>query len=126
MREAIPDTATLRDAVAAIETTRKLICAVVAADGKLLGVLSDGDIRRALLQGAGLDAPVVSAMTRTPIVGPADATPAEVHAIMAERGVAAIPLSAFYEDGREQGLVRLCFAKRDETLDEALARLARL
>jgi len=41
-------------------------------------------------------------------------------------GVAAIPLSAFYEDGREQGLVRLCFAKRDETLDEGLARLARL
>ncbi|MFY7854978.1 MAG: pyridoxal phosphate-dependent aminotransferase [Rubrivivax sp.] len=41
-------------------------------------------------------------------------------------GVAAIPLSAFYEDGREQGLVRLCFAKRDDTLDEALTRLARL
>jgi dTDP-glucose pyrophosphorylase len=91
-REAIPETATLRDAVAAIEAARKLICAVVAADGKLLGVLSDGDIRRALLKGAGLDAPAVSAMTRTPIVGPADATPAEAHAIMAERGVAAIPL----------------------------------
>ncbi|MDH4050801.1 MAG: pyridoxal phosphate-dependent aminotransferase [Rubrivivax sp.] len=43
-----------------------------------------------------------------------------------ELGVAAIPLSAFYADGREQGLVRLCFAKRDETLEKALARLARL
>ena len=43
-----------------------------------------------------------------------------------EIGVAAIPLSAFYEGGFEQGIARLCFAKRDETLHAALARLARL
>ncbi|MEK8052216.1 pyridoxal phosphate-dependent aminotransferase [Ideonella sp. DXS22W] len=43
-----------------------------------------------------------------------------------EIGVAAIPLSAFYGDGRNQGLVRFCYAKRDETLQAALARLARL
>ena len=30
--------------------------------------------------------------------------------------MAAIPLSAFYDDGFEQRLVRFCFAKRDETL----------
>jgi methionine aminotransferase len=41
-------------------------------------------------------------------------------------GVAAIPLSAFYEDGRNQRLARFCFAKRDETLNSALDRLARL
>jgi methionine aminotransferase len=41
-------------------------------------------------------------------------------------GVAAIPLSAFYDGGFEQGIVRLCFAKRDETLNTALERLARL
>jgi methionine aminotransferase len=41
-------------------------------------------------------------------------------------GVAAIPLSAFYGDGFDQGIVRLCFAKRDETLDEGLRRLQRL
>jgi methionine aminotransferase len=43
-----------------------------------------------------------------------------------EVGVTAIPLSAFYEGGFEQGLVRLCFAKRDETLQAALQRLQRL
>jgi methionine transaminase len=43
-----------------------------------------------------------------------------------EVGVAAIPLSAFYADGTEQQIARLCFAKRDDTLDTALARLARL
>jgi methionine aminotransferase len=43
-----------------------------------------------------------------------------------EIGVAAIPLSAFYEDGRNQRLARFCFAKRDDTLNSALQRLARL
>ena len=43
-----------------------------------------------------------------------------------EIGVAAIPLSAFYGDGFDQKVVRFCFAKRDETLREAVGRLARL
>ena len=43
-----------------------------------------------------------------------------------EIGVAAIPVSAFYAAGFEQGIVRLCFAKRDETLNTALARLAKI
>jgi methionine transaminase len=43
-----------------------------------------------------------------------------------EVGVAAIPVSAFYESGFEQGIARLCFAKRDDTLKTALDRLARL
>ena len=43
-----------------------------------------------------------------------------------EVGVAAIPLSAFYGDGFDQRVVRFCFAKKDETLNAALARLARL
>jgi methionine transaminase len=43
-----------------------------------------------------------------------------------EVGVAAIPLSAFYADGFEQKIARLCFAKRDETLHSALSRLSRL
>jgi methionine aminotransferase len=46
--------------------------------------------------------------------------------LTSEVGVAAIPLAAFYPDGREQGIVRFCFAKKNETLDLALARLSRL
>jgi methionine aminotransferase len=43
-----------------------------------------------------------------------------------EIGVAAIPLSVFYAAGFEQRIVRLCFAKRDETLRLALDRLAKI
>lgn len=43
-----------------------------------------------------------------------------------EMGVAAIPLSAFYGNGFDQRVVRFCFAKKDETLQLALQRLAKL
>jgi methionine transaminase len=43
-----------------------------------------------------------------------------------EIGVAAIPLSAFYDRPVEHGVVRFCFAKQDDTLRLALQRLSRL
>jgi methionine aminotransferase len=43
-----------------------------------------------------------------------------------ELGVAAIPLSVFYDQGFEQRLARLCFAKQDSTLQTALQRLQKL
>jgi methionine transaminase len=43
-----------------------------------------------------------------------------------EIGVAAIPLSVFYDQGFEQRLARLCFAKQDATLQTALQRLQKL
>ncbi len=46
--------------------------------------------------------------------------------LTSEIGVAAIPLSAFYGDGFDQRVVRFCFAKKDETLNTALDRLAKL
>jgi aspartate/methionine/tyrosine aminotransferase len=42
-----------------------------------------------------------------------------------EAGVAAIPVSALYEDDPVTHIVRLCFSKRDETLDGGIERLAR-
>jgi aspartate/methionine/tyrosine aminotransferase len=43
-----------------------------------------------------------------------------------EAGVAAIPVSALYEQDPVTHIVRLCFSKRDETLDAGIERLARL
>jgi N-succinyldiaminopimelate aminotransferase len=42
-----------------------------------------------------------------------------------EAGVAAIPNSAFYEDDPVRGTIRLCFAKRGQTLEEGARRLAK-
>ena len=43
--------------------------------------------------------------------------------LTAEIKVAAIPVSAFYAQGKESGIVRFCFAKQDDTLRLALERL---
>ncbi|WP_017663871.1 aminotransferase [Porphyrobacter sp. AAP82] len=45
--------------------------------------------------------------------------------LIPEAGVAAIPISAFYAENPLTGYIRLCFAKGDDTLDEAVRRLAR-
>jgi methionine aminotransferase len=39
-----------------------------------------------------------------------------------EVGVAAIPVSAFYEQPTESGVIRFCFAKQEQTLSTALER----
>lgn len=45
--------------------------------------------------------------------------------LVEQRGVAAIPVSAFYAQDAVTNVVRLCFAKVDETIDSALERMAR-
>lgn len=45
--------------------------------------------------------------------------------LIAEAGVATIPVSAFYADAPVTTVVRLCFAKQDATLDAALERMTR-
>jgi N-succinyldiaminopimelate aminotransferase len=42
-----------------------------------------------------------------------------------DAGVAAIPVSAFYEEDKVTRIVRLCFSKADATLDEGVKRLAK-
>jgi aspartate/methionine/tyrosine aminotransferase len=44
--------------------------------------------------------------------------------IVTDYKVAAIPVSAFYEQNAVSSVVRFCFAKRDATLDTALERLS--
>jgi aminotransferase len=46
--------------------------------------------------------------------------------LLAVTGVASVAGSAFFRPGRGENLLRFCFAKKDEELDEACARLRRL
>ena len=43
--------------------------------------------------------------------------------LVMEHGVAAIPMSVFNADGRDDKLVRFCYAKDEETLTKAAERL---
>ena len=48
---------------------------------------------------------------------------AAANRVLEEAGVATIPLSPFYREAPRLGFLRLCFAKREETLRAAAARL---
>jgi methionine aminotransferase len=48
------------------------------------------------------------------------------HWLTKEAGVAVIPISAFYHQGIDQGVIRFCFAKKEETLRAAAERLCGL
>jgi methionine aminotransferase len=41
-------------------------------------------------------------------------------------GVASIPISAFYQAGKDDKVIRFCFCKKEETLYEAVERLSRI
>ena len=43
-----------------------------------------------------------------------------------EYGVATIPVSAFYKDGKDDRVIRFCFAKQEATLDKAIEKLLRV
>jgi dTDP-glucose pyrophosphorylase len=82
---------------ALIETLRRidegnLQLAVVERDGKIVGTVTDGDVRRALLSGVGLDASVAQVMNRTPIVAPAGISNAAALTLMRRHSIHQLPI----------------------------------
>lgn len=43
-----------------------------------------------------------------------------------ETGVATIPVSAFYQDGKDDKVLRFCFSKKKETLEAAVEKLSKI
>jgi dTDP-glucose pyrophosphorylase len=86
-----PD-ALLRDALRAIDRAGCQIALVVDADRKLLGTLSDGDVRRALLKGLSLESQVAAAMHSQPTCARDGEDAATVLAMMRQRGLHQIPI----------------------------------
>jgi len=86
-----PET-TLRDAIARIDGSGLQLALVVGKDGRLTGVLSDGDIRRSILQGRDLSIPISNVMNCQPTTAPATATSAELLALMRRKVLHHVPL----------------------------------
>ncbi len=89
---------TLRDAVRTIDAATIRAAFVVDADGAFAGLITDGDVRRALLSGASLDDPCRRVMNATPRqVSADDEGIARAHAILRTGAVLHVPVVA---DGR--------------------------
>ena len=61
----------VRDALARLNATEHVFQLIVDGDGRLIGTLTDGDVRRALLGGVALDAAVEKAMYKEFLAGAA-------------------------------------------------------
>jgi dTDP-glucose pyrophosphorylase len=88
----VPAGGTLRDAMRALDEGARRIALAVEADGRLVGVATDGDIRRALLGGASLDDPLRRYMTPDFVaVSPAEGR-ADILDLMRARRIGAVPV----------------------------------
>lgn len=85
-------TTTLRDALEVIDRTGAQMALVVDEQHKLLGTLSDGDIRRGLLRGLQLADTVARAMHCEPTYARADEPPAAVLTRMRRKGLHQMPV----------------------------------
>lgn len=63
----VPLEASIHEAIAAIDRGGRQIAMVVDAGGRLVATVTDGDVRRGLLRGVGLDAPVTEIMQGHPV-----------------------------------------------------------
>ncbi len=82
----------LHGAIVALDRVGLQILLVVDADRLLLGTLTDGDVRRALLKGHGLDARAEDVMKRTPMVVGADLDRAAVLNLMRVNKLRQLPV----------------------------------
>lgn len=99
----------MRDAMKIIQCSNSKIVMVVDEDNKLLGTVTDGDIRRALLNNMGLDAPVGHFMNTSPTTASPDDKRLAILAVMRKNILRQIP--KINNEGRLIGI---------ETLDDNL------
>lgn len=66
----VPMTSSLGEVIINLDQTSLQIALVVSPEGTLVGTLTDGDIRRGLLGGLGLDSPIETIIQKAPLVVP--------------------------------------------------------
>lgn len=84
--------ASYADAMAQLDKYAIGFLVIVDGTGALVGTVTDGDLRRRLLAGDGLDAPVARAMNRNPITVAHGLTDAAMKAIMLDRDIRHLPI----------------------------------
>ena len=95
----------LREAIECIDASGIQLALVVGESMKLLGVLTDGDIRRAILNGFSLTEPVTGVMNRSPKTASIRTSQEEVLAMMRRYTFHHLPLVD--DEGKVAGLATL-------------------
>ncbi|MBI4589779.1 MAG: nucleotidyltransferase family protein [Candidatus Rokubacteria bacterium] len=88
----VPEGAPIREVLERITRSGKQVALVVDQDARLVGLVTDGDLRKAILRGVSLEAKVEEAMNRNPVVGTAGLRPSESVALMRSRSIRHLPV----------------------------------
>jgi dTDP-glucose pyrophosphorylase len=84
--------ATVREVLERVSKTGKGLALAVDEERRLLGIATDGDLRKAILRGVSLDATIEAALNRTPVVVRSDVTAADALALMRQRSFRHLPV----------------------------------
>jgi dTDP-glucose pyrophosphorylase len=109
--------ARLVDAVNAIEASRRRIAIVTDDRGRVIGTLTDGDVRRCLLAGGTLETAVSRAMNPNPVVGEVNSTHGYLIDLLRRANVTALPLVD--AAGVFQRVVHFTDLGHEEPIDDA-------
>lgn len=101
----ISASSSLRDAASVLNSAQHKLILVASSDGKLLGTVSDGDLRRAMLKGILLDDPVSEIMNSNFIYGNEGMSSAEQRALMNRNEIDELPIVD--SDGKVLNLVSI-------------------
>jgi dTDP-glucose pyrophosphorylase len=93
---------TISSAIETLDKATGHICLVVDGDNRLLGTVTDGDIRRGILKGLTLDSAISAVMNDSPVVGHPELSIAQSKATMQKRQVRQLPI--VNSDGHVIGL----------------------
>jgi len=88
----LPPDASMREVMASIDKSAKQIALIVDSTDHLLGTVTDGDIRRALLAGMEMSVPAKNFMNANPITGIVDESPALWQRTMQRHSLRHLPL----------------------------------
>lgn len=88
----VAPTATMEETISVIDKGALKFALVVNTHQELLGVVTDGDIRRALLKHKSMDCLIVDIMNKTPLVAEEDTPKSRLLTLMRTKGLLAIPI----------------------------------
>lgn len=83
---------TVREAIEAIDRSRRQIALVVDGEGRLLATVTDGDVRRGILRGVDLDGPVAQVMHTAPTTVTEGVPDAATRRLIRERKLHHVPV----------------------------------
>lgn len=83
---------TIMEAIKNIDETGLQITLIVEDDNKLIGIVTDGDIRRAILKGLSLEQPVSTIMNSKPITENSNTSDQDLLSLMQRKSIRQIPI----------------------------------